>query len=47
MQKREGELERGKARVLCVKIKDWCDSSLFAQDLARKKKEEVRAKSSK
>ena len=42
-----GELERGKARVFVRRSKDWCDSSLFAQDLVRRKKEKARAKSSK
>ena len=40
VQKPVESLRDEKARVLC-------DSSLFAQDLARRKKEEARAKSSK
>ena len=35
-----GELERGKSRVLCVKIKRFVWGLLFGQDLARRKEEE-------
>ena len=34
-----GELERGKARVLCVKIKRFVWACSLVQDLARRKKE--------
>ena len=40
MQKRVGELERGKARVWCEKIKGIVWGLLFVQDLAKRKEEE-------